>query len=209
MIPSAKIQTRHIKGHARTYAGPTLCSDSGLPRLRFKSKSIVERIPRSLPYINQYILVALLARRILQSNIHAVENAQIVESLLRREEFALAQWIAGMDTNLPLHNLRTRRPQARDQHFIHQHFFAFVNIDDHIHVVRLRTGFGRNIEPRIWVPPVHVFRQQLVAVTGEVVLRIRLAFRAGDLIAQLFFGNGTIARKLRSADQSLRTFFYI
>jgi len=95
------VQTTKIRRlTSKETRGLALCcpanSGAGLPGLHLKSETIVEDIARSFTYIDQYILVLFVALRILQCHIHLAENPEVVKLLLRGEQIALTECVAGM-----------------------------------------------------------------------------------------------------------------
>ena len=100
--------------------------------MHFKSNSVVEGVAPGLLDLIEQVLAAYFAVLILHRHIHLVENAQVVEALLRLHHRALAERISVANLEFAIHDKRLRPLQAGDQHTIDEHLVPFVNLEDHI-----------------------------------------------------------------------------
>ena len=83
--------------------------------LHLESKAVTDGVAPALLGIDHHHFQRVGAIRILRSDLHAIEHAQIVETPLRIHDVAFAQRSLGLDRDLPRDNSRARELVSREE----------------------------------------------------------------------------------------------
>ena len=140
--------------------------------MKLKSYSIVEGITLRFLHFDQYIFPLLLAIRVLHGCIYLAEDAQIIQTLLRAQHIELAQWGAGLDLQVALHDKGTRIVQSGYKHLSNEHLLALVDGKCHIHTIRCACRrLGSSLKGGIRKTTVIVVIEQNLSVGSDIRFR--------------------------------------
>ena len=160
---------------ARADRGPVGIGAASRDSLHFESETIADRIAQSFLHLDHHRFFRIGAVGILRGNLHAVEDAEVVELPLGFCDIAFAQRAPGLDFHLAPDNSRSGELIAGQQYLGNLDLPSFGHVVDQADLSRSAAGKNILVECRLGKPLVVVQGQNIVAIARHSGFRIGLA----------------------------------
>ena len=177
--------------------------------MEFQADAVGEGVALGLLHLHQNVFLRVGALGILHGSVDLAEDAEVIELALRIEEILLAERLAGSYLNLALHDVVASMVEPGDQYLVDEELIAFLDGVGNVFAPGCGRGrFRGDVECGVGKAVVEVVAEDGFAVTGEILLRVGLAFDSLKFRESLRV-KLLVAEYEYRAVKSLRAFLYL